>query len=115
MSQNDALKEIDKRLQQSVSEHQTGLDGFGYNGLTELSLVCSGFASVAASWDDYGTSVSIASAVAALCIAIERSLGLGARWRFHTEMKNAYRSLQDGISFHAALPDDRKQTFLNDW
>lgn len=115
MDQLEALQNIGQRLKDSVADHNTFPDGFWYNALTILSLVLSGFASVAATYTDYSTWVSAASAVAALCIALERALGFGARWRFHTEMKNAYRTLQDGIDFYSALPDGRKEAFLNDW
>lgn len=33
----------------------------------------------------------------------------------HTEMKNAYRTLQDGLNFYAVLPESKRETFLNDW
>lgn len=115
MNEEDAFADIKARLQKSIDEHKTFTDGFWYNALTAISLCLSTFASAFARDAAFATYVSLASAVAALCIALERSLGLGARWRFHTEMKNAYRTLQDGISFYRVLPEDRKPNFINDW
>ena len=81
-----------------------------------LSLVLSTFSAVVAPWgESYSIYVSVAPAAAGLCIAIERALGIGARWRYHTEMKNSYRILQDGIDFMHTLPDDKRESFLNDW
>jgi hypothetical protein len=115
MTQDEVFQEIDGRLERSADEHKTLTDGFWYNTLTILSLALSAFASAFARDVTYAGYVSAASAAAALCIAIERSLGLGARWRFHAEMKNAYRTLRDGVSFYKILPEERKQAFLNDW
>jgi hypothetical protein len=115
MEQEEALREIAGRLQNSIDEHKTFVDGFWYNTLTALSLVFSGFAAAFARDSSFGAAVSAASAGAALCIALERALGLGARWRFHAEMRSAYRTLQDGISFYTVLPPERKVAFLNDW
>ena len=112
----DTLAAIGARLDKSIQEeHKTAIDAWGYNGLTVLSLALSTFASVAAQTTNWGVWVSIASAIAGFCIAIERSLGLGARWRYHTEMKSAYRGLRDGIDFVKALPESRRQSFLDDW
>jgi hypothetical protein len=114
MSDEQALERFNPTLAVSIKEHATW-DGFWYNGFTALSLVLAAFSSVAANYPNWAVLVSIASAVAGLCIALERALGFGARWRFHMEMKNAYRNLQDGVSFEALLPAARKEAFLNDW
>ena len=102
MNKNEPLEKIGERLDKSADEHRTLTDGFWYNALTVLSLLLSTFSSIAASHSGLAVWVSIASALAALCIAVERALGLGARWRFHAEMKSAYRTLRDGINFVVA-------------
>lgn len=114
MGDVQAIEKFNPTLKASIEEHNTW-DGFWYNGFTAISLLLAAFSSVAANHTDYATLVSIASAVGGLCIALERALGFGARWRFHMEMKSAYRNLQDGVTFVALLPEDRKGAFLNDW
>lgn len=115
MNQLESLTKIGDRLEQSIKEHNTLWDGFWYTAATVIPLVLSTYSSIAANYPKYSVWVSIASATAALFIALERALGFGARWRYHREMKGGYRNLQDGISYVEVLPDDRKQSFLNDW
>jgi hypothetical protein len=115
MDQSASLETIGKRLEQSVKEHSTRKDGFWYTAMTIFPLVLSTFSSIAAKYPELAVCVSIASAIAALCIGLERTLGLGARWRYHCEMKAAYMNLQDGIEYLNELPLDRRQAFLNDW
>ena len=109
------LVEIEGRLKQSIEEHSTLPDGFWYTTMTVLPLAFTAFSTVAAKIDGLSTWVSIASALAALCISLERALGFGARWRYHREMKSGYRNLLDGVAFVNTLPEERRQAFLNDW
>lgn len=111
----DHLAEIDRRLKQSIKEHSTLPDGFWYTTMTVLPLTFTAFSTVAAKIDGLSNWVSIASALAALCISLERALGFGARWRYHREMKSGYRNLLDGLAFVNILPQERRQAFLNDW
>lgn len=46
------------------------------------------------------------SAAAGLFVALERSLGFGQRWRFHTEMKAGYITVIDMINFYFAIPTE---------
>ena len=115
MEQAHPLAAVEKRIEQSVREHSTLPDGFWYTTMTVLPLALMAFATVAAKHDGFSTWVSIASALAAFCISLERALGFGARWRYHREMKGGYRNLLDGMAFVVVLPDERKHAFLNDW
>lgn len=115
MNQPNPLAPIEKRLEESIREHSTLPDGFWYTTMTVVPLALTGFSTVAAKIDGLSTWVSVASAIAAFCIALERALGFGARWRFHREMKSGYRNLLDGITWSTILPEDRKQAYLSDW
>jgi hypothetical protein len=113
---DDIRNGIKIRLTESISEHSTRLDAWAYNSLTVVSLMGTGFAAAAAGHDGIAPGwVALASAVAALCIAVERALGLGARWRFHSEMRAAYRTMLDGLDFQELLPDERREAFVTDW
>ena len=111
-----ALDAIKGRLDQSIASHKTWLDAWAFNGLTILSLAFSAFASLYSSGAlEADTWVApTLSVLAGLAIAVERTLGLGMRWRFHTEMKNGYISLKDMIDFYHLLPDSEKDKYLKD-
>ena len=113
----DEPKDLDvfgDRLKGAIAEHSTS-DGFWYNALTIAALALSAFSTVAAMFPNWAICVTVASAIATLCIGIERALGLGARWRYHIAMRSAYRQLEDGISWVKNVPEDRKQRFLDNW
>lgn len=46
------------------------------------------------------------SAAAGVLVALERSLGFGPRWRFHTEMRAGYTNVLDMIEFYFIIPGD---------
>ena len=112
---DDNRNGIKQRLTESIEEHGTRLDAWAYNSLTVISLIGTGFAAAAAGNGVAPGWVAFASALAALCIGVERALGLGARWRFHTEMRAAYRTMLDGLDFAELLPADKRDAFVADW
>ena len=115
MEPNIQLTTVESRIEQAVKEHSTLPDGFWYTTMTVLPLVFTTFSTVAAQHEGLSTWVSIASALAAFCISLERALGFGARWRYHREMKSSYRNLLDGMAFVNVLPAERRQAFWDDW
>ncbi len=47
----------------------------------------------------------VASAIATFVTALSRALDFGGRWRWHIQMRNAYRALIDRVNGLAVLPD----------
>jgi hypothetical protein len=116
MNANEALDAIKSRLDQSIAEHKTWIDGWAFNVLTILSLVFSAFSSLYSSGalEGYKWVAPTLAALAGLAIGVERTLGLGTRWRFHTELKNGYISLKDMIDFYHLLPAVEQDKYLKD-
>lgn len=52
---------------------------------------------------------SILAAAAAFLVALERTLGFGARWRFHLEMRSLYEGILDRIALLKLAPDEEKK------
>lgn len=106
----DKLRES---IADSIQNHHTGLDGALYNGGTLLILVLTGAVSVLSGkvvqLDSHQWLPSVLSAVAGLFVALERSLGFGPRWRFHTEMKAGYKTVSDMIDFYFIIPDEERE------
>jgi hypothetical protein len=90
---SEELKQIRDRLEKAIKDHPTSADAWLFNGGTVAVLLLSGMASVFAankSWD-LAWVAGILSALSAFLVALERALGFGPRWRFHMEMRAAYR------------------------
>jgi hypothetical protein len=101
-------------ISQSIKAHRTVFDGWLYNGGTVVILLLTGAVSVL-SGKVVPVNVSfdwlpaVLSALAGLFVALERSLGFGPRWRFHTEMKAGYRTVSDMIDFYFIIPEEEKE------
>jgi hypothetical protein len=106
----DKLRES---ISQSIKAHRTGFDGWMYNGGTVVILLLTGAVSVLSGkvvlvGDSFQWLPAVLSALAGLFVALERSLGFGPRWRFHTEMKAGYRTVSDMIDFYFIIPEEEK-------
>lgn len=115
--EREAFAAIIDSLRVSVRTHRTGVDGWLYNGGTVVTLLLTASVSVLSGKvfpDDMFALwlPSVLSAAAGLFVALERSLGFGQRWRFHTEMKAGYITVIDMINFYFAIPDDEKEQRL---
>jgi hypothetical protein len=109
---------VREKLAEAISEHNTALDAFMYNGGTVLVLVFTAAAGILPSVLGKDSSLSwlpqALAALAGLLVALERSLSFGQRWTYHIEMKAGYRWIDDMISFYECLPDDQKPKYLAD-
>ena len=116
MNQAEELLKMEPAIKDAIKDHKRW-DGFWYNGGTVASLGLSGFASIAAASKaaDLAIPVAISAGLATFIIAVQRSLGFGARWKFHIEMQSAYRALLDGVVFCSAVPEQRREAFVNNW
>jgi hypothetical protein len=98
-----SLERLMTRLDKAVKEHSTHLrlDSFLYNGGTIAVLLATFAATV---WPqeagEWTLIPKLLTAFAGFWVAVERVLSFGARWRFHIEMKNAYRSIQDEVDLY---------------
>ncbi|MCP5259878.1 MAG: hypothetical protein R3E92_16750 [Burkholderiaceae bacterium] len=107
----DKLRES---IAQSIRGHHTAFDGWLYNGGTVLILFLTGAVAVLSGKvvpldDSVKWLPAVLSAFAGLFVALERSLGFGPRWRFHTEMKAGYRTVSDMIDFYFIIPLEEKE------
>lgn len=115
--EKESFDAIVKSLEKSVFAHRTAVDSWLYNGGTVVTLLLTAAVSVLSGkvFDD-GTFPdwlpSILSAAAGLLVALERSLGFGQRWSFHTEMKAGYITVIDMINFYFAIPSEEKDQRL---
>ena len=107
-------KTIENRIDQSIGEHRNTHDGFLYNASTLLSLALTGIGAViATSHPRYAAWIS---AGAAFSIAAERTLGFGARWRYHVEMKHGYLAVKDMIDFRPFIRESQREAwYLEIW
>jgi hypothetical protein len=100
-------------INESVRGHRTHVDGWLYNGGTVLVLFLTAAVSVlTGKVVDLGGLVwlpAVLSAVAGIFVALERALGFGPRWRFHTEMKAGYKTVSDMIDYYFVVPEDEKE------
>jgi hypothetical protein len=107
----EQLDGIELRVKAAITRHNTLVDNWLFNGSTVLALFCSGAASILAvnkSINGSDLLTSVLAALAAFLVALERTLGFGARWRFHLELRNSYEAILDLIELHKVAPDDEK-------
>ncbi len=110
--QKDGFENLRNSIDRSIASHGTGLDGWMYNGGTILILVLTAAVSILSGnvidIQSFKWLPSVLSALAGLFVALERSLGFGPRWRFHTEMKAGYQTVRDLIDYYFIIPEDEK-------
>lgn len=107
-------KQIKERLEKSVKEHAAVWDGWVFNGGIILTLCLTAAAAMCSAYSR-SLAGAVLSAVAGVFVAIERSLSFGARWRFHEELRNGYRSIIDMIDFATLMPEGpEKQKYNKD-
>ncbi len=115
---DESLKDIRKACDEGIADHPTTLDACLFNGTTIVALLFTTLASLLASKtiSDLAQAwvAPTLSALAGLLIASDRALDFGSRWRFHIEMKNAYRAIKDMVAFYELLPEKDKPKFLAD-
>jgi hypothetical protein len=111
------LGPIKQRLLEAIKDHNTATDSWCFNGGTVLTLLLTTVASLLSSGTlgNHASIGAVLSAAAGVLVAMERALSFGARWRFHAEMKNGYRSIIDMIDFAPLLPEgDEKKKYITD-
>jgi hypothetical protein len=98
----EAIERLRSDLAEGVKSHSPRGDSIYLNGGTVLALAATGTATLLpmslSSW------ARLASAIATFVIALSRSLDFGGRWRFHTQMRNAYMALEDRVNRLDVLP-----------
>ena len=106
------FERLQMSLAASIKAHRTRFDGIMYNGGTVVVLLLTGLVSLYSGkvldppWPWWAAALSGA---AGLFVALERSLGFGPRWRFHTEMKAGYQTVTDMIDYYKILPEEEKE------
>ena len=107
------LEKLRSSISESVRAHRTFTDGCLYNGGTVVVLFLTAGVSVLTGkvidLGGYSWLPTVLSAVAGIFVALERSLGFGPRWRFHTEMKAGYKTVSDMIDYYYVVPQDEKE------
>lgn len=105
----DTFQELKAQIEKSVSEHNKyqAFDGLGYNGITIVVLLATTTATIIPTeWLWFGISrVKVLTGVATFLVALERTLNLGARWRYHREMRHGYLAVLAKINFYQNMPD----------
>jgi hypothetical protein len=98
-----AIEQLRSDLKDGIKAHSPRADSIYLNGGTVLALAATGTATLLpmslSSW------ARVASAIATFVIALSRALDFGGRWRFHTQMRNAYVALRDRVNRLDVLPD----------
>jgi hypothetical protein len=101
-----ALAELRSELASCIKEHSPRGDSLYHNGGTVVALAATATATL------LPASMSVwaraAAAVATFVIAVSRALDFGGRWRWHLQMRNVYRALNDRVVGLAVLPADQR-------
>ncbi len=112
------LKDLKRQIIESVKEHSTHQkwDSFLYNASVIIAIILSAGASFMV--DYHQDLAKILSALAAIVIAIDRSLNWGARWIFQRQMRQAYLSILARIDLVENLgqgftDEEKKRYFLS--
>lgn len=107
------LNALKARLPGAKKEHQIKctLDSLFYNGGTAVVLLATTLATVwtSARWPWLPKALT---AFATFWVALDRGLNFGRRWRFHLEMKNGYRMIEDMIDYYEYVPENKKEAYL---
>jgi hypothetical protein len=111
-----SLEGLRVHLHKCIDEHsKRKTDAILYNGGTVAVLLATSTATLLP--DNLGRFFwipKVLTGFAAFWVALERALSFGARWRFHVEMLNGYRTIEDMIDFYKLLPADERPKYLQD-
>ncbi len=112
--ERESFKEIVASVDKSIRDHRTFVDGWLYNGGTVLTLSLTAAVSLVSGKVFPEGIISdwvapVLSTTAGLVVALERSLGFGQRWRFHTEMRAGYITVKDMINMYFSYPQEEKE------
>lgn len=113
----ELIASLKAKVAESAGKHDIPIDPWMFNGGTVLVLVLTALATFLPTVLDTGQATwaaPLCSAVTGLFIAMERALGFGARWRFHTEMENAYVAIGDMLDFYPMLPASEQSKYARD-
>lgn len=113
----DFLNILKTRLTTARDKHKNhgSGDAWRFNGGTIIALLCTTGATLVATFTGAPTWLApVVTAVATVLIAIERALGWGARWRYHSELENAYECLIDMIDFYPFVPPSDRGKYAQD-
>lgn len=113
----DFLEKLKARLSTARDKHQShgSGDAWRFNGGTIVALLCTTGATLVATFTGPPSWLApTVTAIATVLIAIERALGWGARWRYHSELENAYECLIDMIDFYPFVPSSDRPKYAQD-
>ena len=104
----EAIDKLRGELAKDVKAHSPRKDSIYHNGGTVIALAATGTATLLPM--SLSIWAKVASAIATFVIALSRALDFGGRWRWHIQMRNAYRVLIDRVNGLAVLPDADRPT-----
>lgn len=107
------IEQLSNRLKSSAKLHDVWLDPIFFNGGTISVLALTAAATLLPS-TSYAWLAPMCAAVAGFCVASERALGFGARWRYHREMRFAYESIVDMLGFYQYIPRSERPKYIRD-
>ncbi len=99
----EAINHLRAELAEDVKAHSPGADSIYHNGGTVIALAATGTATLLPMSLSFWARV--ASAIATFVIALSRGLDFGGRWRWHIQMRNAYRAMIDRVNGLDVLPN----------
>lgn len=90
---DEAIIKLRAELDKDVKAHSPTGDSIYHNGGTVVALAATATATLLPM--SLSIWAKVASAIATFVIALSRALDFGGRWRWHIQMRNAYRALID--------------------
>ena len=93
-------------------DRRVGLNGLLYNYGTVFVITVSSLAALVpnifVAWDGAPVMASVLSGLAAIWVAVERSLSFGERWTFNKELASRYRLILDRLDFLEVYPQPER-------
>ena len=114
---HELIERLKSKMAASAQMHNIVINPLMFNGGTVIVLALTALATILPTILPVGQATwaaPLCSAITGLFIAMERALGFGARWRFHTEMKNAYVAIGDMLDFYPMLPASEQPKYARD-
>lgn len=99
---DEAIIKLRAELDKDVKAHSPTGDSIYHNGGTVVALAATATATLLPM--SLSIWAKVASAIATFVIALSRALDFGGRWRWHIQMRNAYRALIDRVDELDVLP-----------